>query len=135
MKHIHHIIPRHLGGTDDPSNLIELTVEEHAEAHRILYETHGRWQDRLAWIGLMKLAPKAELVRQAISLSNTGRISPNKGKTASLELREKMRMAKLGKKYGPRKPYKRTEKSMCRPNRGKPWSDARRAAQIERGKI
>ena len=34
MKHKHHIIPRHMGGTDDPSNLIELTIEEHAEAHR-----------------------------------------------------------------------------------------------------
>lgn len=32
MKHIHHIIPRHMGGTDDPSNLIELTIQEHAEA-------------------------------------------------------------------------------------------------------
>jgi hypothetical protein len=135
MKHFHHIIPKHLGGTDDSSNLIELTVEEHAEAHRILYETYGRWQDRLAWVGLAGLAPKAELVREAISLANTGRISPNKGKKASPELREKMRIAKLGKKYGSRKPYKRTEKSMCRKNRGKPWSEARRAAQTQRGLI
>lgn len=40
--HRHHIIPRHAGGTDDPSNLVELTVEEHAEAHRILWERDGR---------------------------------------------------------------------------------------------
>jgi hypothetical protein len=45
MKHIHHILPQYLGGTDDPSNLIELTVEAHAEAHRLLYEQHGNWQD------------------------------------------------------------------------------------------
>jgi hypothetical protein len=41
---IHHIIPRCLGGTDDPSNLIELTYDEHVEAHRILseqYPTHA----------------------------------------------------------------------------------------------
>lgn len=49
IKHKHHIIPKHAGGTDDPSNLIELTVEEHADAHRILYEEHGRWQDYVAW--------------------------------------------------------------------------------------
>lgn len=49
MKHKHHIIPKHAGGTDDPSNLVELTVEEHAEAHRILYEQHERWQDFIAW--------------------------------------------------------------------------------------
>jgi len=29
-----------MGGTDDPSNLIELTVEEHAEAHRELWEQY-----------------------------------------------------------------------------------------------
>jgi hypothetical protein len=47
--HIHHIIPRHMGGTDDPSNLIELTVEEHAEAHMILYREHGKIEDLWAY--------------------------------------------------------------------------------------
>jgi len=55
MKHKHHIIPRYLGGTDDPSNLIELTIEEHANAHRILYEQYGNWQDFAAWQGLSNL--------------------------------------------------------------------------------
>lgn len=67
MKHIHHIIPKHLGGTDDPENLIELTVEEHAEAHRILYEKHGRWEDKLAWQGLAGLISKQDLVKQMLS--------------------------------------------------------------------
>lgn len=49
MYHLHHIIPKHVGGTDDPSNLIRLTVEEHAEAHKKLWEQHGRWQDKIAW--------------------------------------------------------------------------------------
>ena len=39
--HKHHIVPKHAGGTNNPENLIELTVEEHAEAHRILYEENG----------------------------------------------------------------------------------------------
>ena len=72
-----------MGGTDDPSNLVELTPEEHAEAHRKLYEEHGRWQDRVAWIGLAGLATKAEHV--AMLLSEAGkkgvRMRPtNKGK-------------------------------------------------------
>jgi len=71
MKHKHHIIPRHIGGTDDPSNLVELTPEEHAEAHRKLYEEHGRWQDRVAWIGLAGLATKEEHV--AMLLSEAGK--------------------------------------------------------------
>ena len=48
IKHKHHIIPRHAGGTDDASNLIELSIEEHAQAHLDLYEQHGRWQDEVA---------------------------------------------------------------------------------------
>lgn len=47
--HKHHIIPKHAGGDNSPENLIELTIEEHAEAHRILYVEHGRWQDKVAW--------------------------------------------------------------------------------------
>ena len=83
MKHKHHIIPRHAGGTDDPSNLIELTPEEHAEAHRVLYEEHGHWQDRVAWIGLAGLATNAEHI--AMLLSEAGKKgnamrSSNKGK-------------------------------------------------------
>lgn len=49
MKHKHHIIPKHMGGTDDPSNLIELTVEEHSQAHLALYEQYGKKEDLCAY--------------------------------------------------------------------------------------
>lgn len=52
VYHKHHIVPKHMGGTDDSSNLIELTVEEHAEAHRLLWEEHGNEYDRIAWMSL-----------------------------------------------------------------------------------
>ena len=71
MKHKHHIIPKHAGGTDDPSNLMELTVEEHAEAHRILYEKYGRLQDKMAWLGLEGRIGKEEIIRQLISRPHT----------------------------------------------------------------
>ena len=64
MSHKHHIIPKHAGGTDDPSNLVELSIADHAEAHRKLYEEYGRWQDYVAWQGLAKLSPKEELVKR-----------------------------------------------------------------------
>ena len=47
--HTHHIIPRHMGGTDDPSNLVRLTVEEHAAAHLKLYEEHDKVEDLWAY--------------------------------------------------------------------------------------
>lgn len=49
-----------MGGTDEPSNIVELSIEEHAEAHRLLYEKHGYWQDMLAWKGLLGLITSNE---------------------------------------------------------------------------
>ena len=49
MKHKHHIIPKHMRGTDDPNNLIELTIEEHAQAHFNLWEKFGCIEDKIAW--------------------------------------------------------------------------------------
>jgi hypothetical protein len=66
MKHKHHIIPKHMSGTDDPSNLIELTPGEHAEAHRLLYEQHGHWQDYVAWQGLAQLDANFDAAKEAI---------------------------------------------------------------------
>ena len=47
-SHKHHIIPRHMSGSNHSSNIVVLSVEEHAEAHKKLYEEHGKWQDKIA---------------------------------------------------------------------------------------
>lgn len=70
--HKHHIIPRHAGGTDDISNIIELTVEAHAEAHKVLYEAHGRWQDKAAWQALSGQITGDEARRLAVSKALKG---------------------------------------------------------------
>lgn len=76
IKHKHHIIPRHAGGTDDANNLIELTVSEHAEAHRLLYETYGRKEDEVAWKCLSGIMSKEELVKdlQMIGAKKGGKL-------------------------------------------------------------
>ncbi len=63
-----------MGGSDDPSNLIELTVEEHAEAHKKLWEEDGNDYDRIAWLSLTKQIDCAESTRLAIIESNKNRI-------------------------------------------------------------
>lgn len=73
MKHKHHIIPRHAGGTDDSSNIIELTVEEHAEAHHKLFEEYGRWQDQVAYRMLSGQISSYEATIEAIKRTQTGR--------------------------------------------------------------
>jgi hypothetical protein len=50
-----------MGGTNDPSNLIELSVEEHSLAHKLLYGQFGKMQDKLAWLGLSKQIDKEEI--------------------------------------------------------------------------
>ena len=46
--HWHHIVPKHAGGTDDPSNLIRVTIEEHAELHLARYLEYGERGDWIA---------------------------------------------------------------------------------------
>ena len=74
-KHIHHILPVRLGGTEDESNKVELTVEQHAEAHRRLYEQHGKTEDLQAWKGLAALVGKDEEVYEARRATTTARNS------------------------------------------------------------
>lgn len=40
----HHILPKSLGGSDDPSNLVVLTGREHWVAHLLLYKIHRNSQ-------------------------------------------------------------------------------------------
>ena len=82
VKHKHHIIPKHMGGSDDPSNIIELTVEEHAEAHKKLYEEFGHLQDKLAWQGLLGLISTADIVHALQSEGMKGPRNPMYGKPA-----------------------------------------------------
>jgi len=84
MKHKHHIVPRHMGGTDDPSNLIELTVEEHAEAHRKLWEQYGNIKDYCAWKGLEGTIGKEEIVR--LLMDPTGRVHTEETKKKMSEV-------------------------------------------------
>ena len=84
MKHKHHIIPKHAGGTDDESNLAYLTVEEHANEHKKLYEKYDRWQDKVAWYGLTKMVSKEELIRMKLSESGrAGALKANKNRDYS----------------------------------------------------
>jgi len=89
-----------MGGTDDPSNLIELTVEEHAEAHRILFEKYGRKEDELAWKGLAGIIGKEELLHELFVMSGKkskppANHKPNLGRKWSDEV--KMNMSKATK--------------------------------------
>lgn len=100
IYHNHHIIPKHMGGTDDPSNLIELTIEEHAEAHRVLYEKHGHKEDYLAWRALSGQIGREEILyeRSIMGASQPGEKNGMWGKTHSDEQRAKWSKERSGVK-------------------------------------
>ena len=94
-----------MGGTDDPDNLVELSVADHAEAHRVLYEKHGCWQDYLAYMGLSGQIGKQELIRMKQSLANLGKDhsganNPMWNKKHSEETKRKIGAASVNRNWG-----------------------------------
>jgi len=81
--HKHHIMPKHMGGSDNPDNLITLSVKEHAIAHAKLYLKHGNLKDYIAYKGLRKQMGKEEIF---IETSKIGGLN-NKGKPKTKEHR------------------------------------------------
>ena len=118
IYHKHHIVPRHMGGSDDPSNLVELTVEEHAQAHLDLYNEHGWHQDLVAHRMLLGQVSKAEAIKELQkkpksitwkkkkSEAMKGENNHMYGKTASDKQKEAVRVANSISKPNLSKLYK-----------------------------
>ena len=104
--HKHHIVPKHMGGSDESNNLIELTVEEHAEAHRSLWEEHNHWQDYVAWKALTGQIDSDEIRKMIVSFTL-------KNKPKSDEHRKKLSDAAKN-----RKATEKTKKKMSDARKG-----------------
>lgn len=72
--HNHHIIPKHMGGTDDTDNIIRVNIPMHAFLHKCLYEEYGHWEDKIAWKALSGHISKAEAIKLAQHNYMTNRI-------------------------------------------------------------
>ena len=58
-----------MGGSNSKDNLVELSIEEHADAHKKLWEKYGHQEDYLAWQGLSGLMTKEELVKEMLKMA------------------------------------------------------------------
>jgi hypothetical protein len=68
MIHKHHIIPKHAGGGNEPSNIKKLTLEEHALEHKKLYKKYKRPEDKIAWLALSGQISKQETVVSSLKV-------------------------------------------------------------------
>lgn len=100
MKHTHHIIPKHMGGTDDPSNLIKLTRKEHAEAHMKLYEQYGKKEDLGAYYLLTGQTDKAAKICSSLGGTVQGKINAENGHM--IRIQKLVDTVSAGKKGGAR---------------------------------
>lgn len=109
ITHIHHIVPRHAGGSDDPSNLVSVTIEEHAELHLSLYLEHGRWQDWVAFQFLSGSHPGGwnkghSCPEHSVAMSGEGnpmwgKEHPNKGIPRTEDVKRRISNTKKGTKF------------------------------------
>ena len=70
LKHKHHIVPRYEGGSDDPSNLVELTSTQHAMWHFAEWQRKGNKEDFLAWRALSGHYGKEEIMLAAYRIGH-----------------------------------------------------------------
>jgi len=101
----HHIIPKCLGGSDSPDNLVRLTAREHFIIHKILCILHPRnkslvyasfmmanvkRENRNYHVGSIEYARLRESYQRAVSDNKRGTIPWNKGKAHSKETKDKI---------------------------------------------
>lgn len=109
ITHLHHMVPKHMGGGNESSNLVRLTVEEHAEAHKALYEKFGIEADKIAWLALTGQIGSEEARLMALRAA-----IPNRDMSflKTKQYRELMSERMMGRPYVNKKgPWKRTKEA------------------------
>lgn len=123
----HHVIPRHewkrrfgnLIGFNAPDNVVWLTLEQHIQVHRILYEMNGNEYDNLAANMLSGNIGKEDSIRLLPAIANRGRkhtVAQNLAKSQYMKVvaqiekfREDKRILMMGNKCALGARYNRTE--------------------------
>jgi hypothetical protein len=101
-KERHHIVPKCMGGTNDSTNLVELTAREHFIIHKLLYEIHPEHHGLFKGYYAMAMlnspdrnisltAREYEYLRIEFAKRNTGVLNHYYGKKHSEEVRAKMK--------------------------------------------
>ena len=129
----HHVIPRCIGGTDNPSNIVKLTPEEHYVAHQLLVKIYPH-NAKLSFAASMMIPnrPNNKLygwLRRRIS-QNMKRDNPNRnGRARNAYIQTYGKPPKVSRDYVTdkwRQSISERSKGSANPNYGiKPWNHGR----------
>ena len=131
IKHKHHIIPKHAGGTDDPDNLVELTITEHAQAHLDLYHKYGNEYDQIAYRMLSGQIDVQEATRLAQVEAANRRWTPEARKAMSNKMKGEANMMR-GREHseGTKALMSEKQKATWTPEKRKKASDRRKGKTV-----
>ena len=111
MNHVHHIVPKHMGGTNDDNNLIKLPIWAHAEIHKRLWEVYGKLEDKLAYCSLIGKTDEIEELRIKIAKRKYQEwLSGNKDEVE--KWKNNISNSLKGKRYLPDEHYKKVGKML-----------------------
>lgn len=97
----HHVLPRSLGGTNDPDNIVKLTAREHLIAHMLLPRFVSNpvpmWQALWAMVAMGEVKANSKLYEQAKKERTKADSACKTGKTLPLSTRLKMSETRKGR--------------------------------------
>tara|TARA_B110000858_G_scaffold8474_1_gene9056 strand:+ start:114 stop:509 length:396 start_codon:yes stop_codon:yes gene_type:complete len=102
-----------MGGNEHKSNLKRVTLKQHAEEHRLLYEKYGKKEDLLAYRGLSGQIGKEEIIHHRKSIGGQ-----NSAKQRTSEHYRQL-ANKLWSKPGMREHLSNKRKEQVNPMQGK----------------
>ena len=91
MKHNHHLTPKHLGGTDDPSNIVrEVSITRHAMFHYANWQLWRSEGDLIAYCALAGTIGKEKIVEMVLSYAGKkgGLIAKESGQLRQAALKQ-----------------------------------------------
>jgi hypothetical protein len=113
----HHIIPKSLGGSNDPSNIVKLSAREHYICHLLLIRmTEGTSKNKMRYAAWMMVknnphqsrirltSKRFQTLKEQMIKANKERPGPNLGIIMPAETRQKLSIALKGRKQPSRTP-------------------------------